>query len=158
MVGSQTTLIFKDLVRKINLDAELSLSFLNRQDHLPNVVDIVERYFTLKPKHNGKLKVSFYPLKKLYVNVESQWETKWLQVLIPFNQVYDRLFQDTDGYYSMNLMTSYELSNELSIYLKAINLFDEPYGTVNAALLEENLLYNPQLRRNFRFGLSYRLN
>jgi len=158
MVGSQTTLIFNDLVRRINLDAELSLSFLNRQDHLPDVVDIVKRYLTLKPKHNGKLKVSFYPVKKLYVNIESHWETKWLQVLIPFSQVYSSLFKDSDGYYSMNLMTSYELSNELSIYIKATNLFDEPYGTINATLAEENLLYNPQLRRNFQFGLSYRLN
>ena len=158
VVGSQTTLLFDDLVRSINLDAELSLSFLNRQDQLPDVVDIVRGYLSLTPKHTGKLKVSFYPLDNLYVNIESHWMTKWMRLLIPFESLYGELFKDTDGYYAMNAMTSYHLSDELSVFFKVTNLFDEKYGSVNATLLEQNLVYNPQLRRSIRFGLSYRLN
>ena len=158
VVGSQTTLLFNDLIRSVNLDAELSLSFLNRQDHLPDVIDIVKGYLSLTPKHTGKLKVSFYPVKNLYVNIESHWMTKWLRLLIPFEDLYKELFKDTDGYYTMNAMTSYNLSDELSLYLKVTNLFDEKYGGVNATLLEENLVYNPQLRRSIRFGFSYKLN
>jgi outer membrane receptor for ferrienterochelin and colicin len=158
VVGSQTTLLFTDLIRAVNMDAELSLSFLNRQDHLPDVVEIVKGYLSLTPKHTGKLKVFFYPVNNLYVNIESHWMTKWLRLLIPFENIYSELFKDTDGYYAMNAMTSFHLSDELSAFLKVTNLFDEKYGSVNATLLEENLIYNPQLRRSIRFGFSYKLN
>jgi outer membrane receptor for ferrienterochelin and colicin len=158
VVGSQTTLRFRDLVRSVHLDAELSLSFLNRRDHLPNVLDIAEQYLTLMPTHTGNLKVSLYPVKNLYLNVESHWTTSWLRVLIPFEDLYNELFSDSDGYYSMNLSTNYYLSENLNVFLKVTNLFDEKYGSVNATILEANLVYNPQLRRSIRFGLSYRLN
>jgi outer membrane cobalamin receptor len=158
VLGSQTTLRFTNLVKSVHLDTELSLSFMNRQDHFPDVVNIAREYLTLMPRHSGKLKVSLYPVKNLYIYVESLWQTSWLRVLIPFEKLYKELFKDADGYYSMNVMTSYNLSENLSAYLKVTNLFDEKYGSVNATILEENLVYNPQLRRSIRFGLSYRLN
>ena len=110
------------------------------------------------PKHSGKLKVSLYPTKKLYVNVESLWMTSWLRVLIPFEKLYKDLFKDADGYYSLNASANYYISDDLNVFLKVTNLFNEKYGSVNAVILEENLVYNPQLRRSIRFGLSYRLN
>lgn len=158
VIGSQTTLRFPDLVRAVNLDAELSLSFLNRQDHLPDVVEIVKQNLTLMPSHTGALKVSLYPVKKLYLNIESHWTTSWLRLLIPFKDIYNELFSDADGYYSMNASASYFLSNDLNVYVKVTNLLDEKYGSVNATIQEVNLVYNPQLRRSIRFGLSYRLN
>ena len=67
--GSQTTFWIDNLIKSIKLDAELSLSFLNRWDRLPNVTELVQEYFTLTPKHQGKLKVSFYPVDKLYIHM-----------------------------------------------------------------------------------------
>ncbi len=158
VIGSQTTLKFTDLVRSVHLDAEVSLSFLNRHDHLPNVIDIAKEYMTLMPKHSGKLRISLKPVKNLNVYVESLWMTSWLRVLIPFESLYNELFNDADGYYVMNAMAGYNLSENLHVFLKVTNLFDEKYGSVNATILEENLVYNPQLRRSISFGLSYRLN
>jgi outer membrane receptor for ferrienterochelin and colicin len=158
VVGSQTTLLFEDLIRSVHLNAEISLSFLNRQDKLPNVMEIVTNYLSLMPKHSGKLKVSLYPVKNLYVNVESLWMTKWLRLLIPFEDLYNELFKETDGYYAMNVLASYDISDNLNVFLKVTNLFDEKYGSVNATILNENLVYNPQLRRTMRIGLSYKLN
>jgi len=156
--GSQTNLRIPNLVKSIRMDAELSLSFLQRSDKLPNVTDIVKEYLTLMPSHEGKLKVSFYPVKPLYLSIESQWMSKWMRLLIPFESVYQKLFKDADGFYSMNVTSSYSLSPNLRAYFKVINLFDENYGGMNATILEENLIYNPQMRRTFRFGLTYNLN
>ena len=158
VVGSQTTLIFRDLVKSVHLDAELNLSFLQRQDHLPNVLEIASQYLKLMPTHSGKMRVSLYPANKLYVYVESIWQTSWLRVLIPIESIYRELFDDADGYYSMNILSSYNISDELSVFVKVNNLFDEKYGLVNATIQEENMVYNPQLRRFIRFGLTYRLN
>ena len=156
--GSMTTLRMNDIVPSINLDAEVSLTFQDRQDKIPGVQDLVLEYFKLTPRHNGKLKVSMEPINNLYIRVESHWMTKWLRLLIPFEGVYNELFGETDGYYSMNVLASYDLSRSLNVYVKVTNLFNEKYGSVNATFLDENLIYNPQLTRNIRFGLSYKLN
>ena len=141
----------------INLDAELSLTFQDRRDRIPDVQELVLEHFRLTPRHNGKLKVSMEPVKNMYLNIESHWMTKWLRLLIPFEGVYNEIFGETDGYYSMNVLMGYGLSNSLSVYVKVTNIFNEKYGSVNATFLDENLIYNPQLTRHVRLGLSYRL-
>jgi len=158
VLGSQTNIRYPDLIKSVRMNAELSLSFLNRQDHLPGVTEIVRQYLNLIPKHEGKLKISLYPVKTLYVSVESQWMSKWLKLFIPFESIYNDLVKKVDGFYSMNINLSYSLSPNLKAFIKVINVFDEKYGGMNATILKENLVYNPQLRRSFRFGLSYNLN
>lgn len=155
--GSMTTLRMDDIVSSIKLDAELSLTFQDRRDKMPGVQELVLEHFKLTPRHNGKLKVSMEPVRNMYLNIESHWMTKWLRLLIPFEGVYNEIFGETDGYYSMNVLFSYGLSNSLNVYMKVTNLFNEKYGSVNATFLDENLVYNPQLTRHVRFGLSYRL-
>ena len=155
--GGMTTLRWNDLVKSINLDAELSLTIQEKRNKIPNVEELVLEYFDLTPRHSGKLKLSMEPVRKLYLNIESHWMSKWLKLLIPFEGVYNEIFGETDGYYSMNLLASYRLSHSLNVYAKVINLFNEKYGSVNATYLGENLIYNPQLTRHIRFGLSYQL-
>ena len=155
--GSMTTLRMNDIAKSINLDAELSLTFQERKNDIPNVQELVEEYFELTPKHTGSLKVSMEPIDRMYLNIESQWMSDWLRMLIPIEEVYNELFDEADGHYSMNILVSYQLSNSLNVYVKVKNLFDEKYGSVNATFLDENLVYNPQSGRHIRFGLSYQL-
>lgn len=155
--GSMTTLRMNDLVKSINLDLEVSLTFQERKNKIPNVQELVLEYFELTPRHNGKMKISMEPIDKMYLYVESHWMSKWLRLLIPFEGVYNEIFGDTDGYYSMNVLASYRLSSSLNAYVKVTNFLNEKYGSVNATFLDENLIYNPQLSRHIRFGLSYQL-
>jgi outer membrane receptor protein involved in Fe transport len=156
--GSQTTLRFTNIVSSIKLNAEVHLYFQARQDKLPNVLDIVEDYFKLSPRHLGKLKVSMQPVDQVYLYIESHWMSKWLRVLIPFEELYDGIFGEADGYYAMNAAANFSLSNQLTMFVKATNIFNEKYGIANPSMLEPGLIYNPQLGRTIRFGLSYRLN
>jgi outer membrane receptor protein involved in Fe transport len=155
--GSMSTLRLDDIAKSINLDAELSLTFQERRNVIPNVQELVQEYFELTPRHIGSLKVSMEPMKRMYLNIESHWMSKWLRVLIPFEGIYKEIFGDADGYYAMNVLLSYRLSNSLNVYVNVKNLFDEKYGSVSATFLDENLVYNPQLGRHIRFGLSYQL-
>lgn len=155
--GGMTTLRMNDIVKSINLDAELSLTIQEKRNKISNVQELVLEYFELTPRHSGKLKVSMEPIDKMYLNIESHWMSKWLKLLIPFEGVYNEIFGETDGYYSMNVLMSYRLSNSLNVYVKVINIFNEKYGSVNATFMDENLIYNPQLTRHIRFGLSYQL-
>jgi len=156
--GSQTTLRFTNIVPSIKLNAEVHLYIQGRKDRLLNVHNLVEDYLTLAPNHTGKLKVSMQPTENFYLYVESHWMSKWLRILIPFEDLYTELFGPATGYYAMNAVANFSLSNQLNIFVKATNIFDERYGIANPAMLEPSLIYNPQLRRTVRFGLSYKMN
>ncbi len=157
MYGSMTTLRMKDIIAAIHLHAELSLTFQDREDRIPKLRETIAEQLSLTPRHNGKLNISMQPVERMYVRIESHWMSKWLRLLIPFEEVYEDLFGDTDGYYTLNALLSYGLSDRLDAYVKATNVFNEKYGSVNATLLDENLIYNPQLGRHLRLGLTYRL-
>ncbi|HKK62319.1 MAG TPA: TonB-dependent receptor, partial [Bacteroidales bacterium] len=156
--GAQTTLRFNNILKSIKLNAEASVYFQARQDRFPNVKEFVEKYMTVAPAHIGKLKVSMQPHKNFYLNIESHWMSKWLRLLIPFEELYSGIFGSTDGYYAMDVTARYYLSDQLNTFIKITNLFDEKYAGINATLLEETLPYTPQLRRTARLGLSYKLN
>lgn len=155
--GIMTTLRVDDIIASINLDAEVNLTFQDRKDQIPDVREIVAEQFSLTPRHSGSMKLTMEPIDRMYLRIETHWMTKWLRILIPFEDWYDELFAETDGYYSMNLLLSYGLSRNLNLYMKVTNLFNEKYGSVNATFLDENLIYNPQLTRYIRLGLSYYL-
>ena len=156
--GSQTSLRFSNIVRSIKLNAEVHLYFQARQDRLTDVESFVKDYIRLSPRHIGKLKVSMQPSEQVYVHLESHWMSKWLRILIPFDDLYEGIFGEADGYYALNAVVGYHLSNQLNVFIRANNIFDEKYGVANPSMMEPALLFNPQLRRTIRVGLSYRMN
>ena len=161
LYGLQANFIWSDLVKSINLDAELSLTFAKSSDNFPDIVEIAGDFlseFTLMPNHFGQLHLSMNPVDKLYLSVSGIWESSWLRVILPFPDLYKSIFKKADGYYTMDLLARYSFNNDISIFLKVDNLFDEKYGGIGVSRLNAGLPYNPQLGRNIRFGLSYAWN
>jgi len=156
--GSQTTIGVRNIIRPIKLNAELCLSYADRSDEIPDVAEIVKENIKLMPKHQGALKISFTPARNLYVRLEGMWMSKWMRVLIPFEDFYNDLFKNVDGYYALDGIVVFNMSSELRLYFKITNVFDEKYGGINATFLNENLPYNPQLGSNMIIGLNYSLN
>lgn len=161
LYGLQASFRWTDIVKSIELDAELSLTFAKSSESFPDILQIAGNFisdFTLTPNHFGQLNVSMKPAKNFYLNISGIWESNWLRVLIPFSDLYEELFKKADGYYTMDLLGRYNLSSDLNIYLQVNNLFDEKYGGIGVSRLNAGLPYNPQLGRNIRFGLTYRWN
>lgn len=161
LYGLQANFIWSDLVKSINLDAELSLTFAKSSDNFPDIVEIAGDFlseFTLMPNHFGQLHLSMNPVDRLYLSVSGIWESSWLRVILPFPDLYKSIFKQADGYYTMDFLARYSFNNDISIFLKVDNLFDEKYGGIGVSRLNAGLPYNPQLGRNIRFGLSYAWN
>jgi outer membrane receptor for ferrienterochelin and colicin len=157
LYGIQLSLKKKNIVKSIRLDAEINVAFSKKGENLPELETLIES-FKLMPNHIGHLNISFYPLKNLYIHLENTWETKWLRLLIPIEDLYKDLFRNVDGYYTVDALASYKISNSLCAYIKVINLFNEEYSGLNSSSLIEDIPYNPQLGRNIRLGLTYSLN
>jgi len=157
LYGAQGVFKKKNIIPKIKMDVELSMTYAKQSRVLPGLDSIIN-LIQFMPEHHGQLKLSFKPTERLYIHFEHVWMTKWLRLLIPIEKIYNDLFDDVDGYYAMDAIINYELSMNLNAFIKVINVFDEKYGGLNATHLRENLPFNPQLGRNIRFGLTYSLN
>ncbi|MFO7573983.1 MAG: TonB-dependent receptor [Bacteroidales bacterium] len=161
LYGLQATFLVNDLVKSINLDAELSLTFAKSSETFPDVFELAGKFitdFNLMPNHFGQLKVTMEPARNLFLNITSLWESNWLRIVIPIEELYNELFRDVDGFYSMDVSLTYKVGTNLSTFLKVTNLFDERYGGPVYSELGTPLPYSPQAGRTISAGLTYRLN
>ncbi|MBE0676703.1 MAG: TonB-dependent receptor [Bacteroidales bacterium] len=161
LYGLQATFLFRNIVRSINLNAELSLTFAKSSESFPDLLQLAGSFlsdFKLMPNHFGQLKVTMEPAKNLYLNITSIWESNWLRIIIPFEEIYNDIFKNMDGFYSLDASLTYEIGNNLSTFLKVTNLFDEKYGGPVYSELATPLPYSPQAGRTISVGLTYRLN
>jgi len=161
LYGLQATLLVNNLVNSIKLNAELSLTFAKSSESFPDVLEIAGKLitdFTLIPNHFGQLKVSMEPARNLNLSIISIWESNWLRILIPFEELYNELFRNMDGFYSMDASLTYRVSDNLRTFVKVTNLFDERYGGPVYSELAAPLPYSPQAGRTISIGLTYRIN
>jgi outer membrane receptor for ferrienterochelin and colicin len=160
LYGLQATLKWTNLIESIHLDAELSLTFARIDEQFPDIFEITSDFlsdFTLTPNHFGQMHISMIPVKNLYLSISGIWESNWIRVLIPFPDIYEEIFKNADGFYTMDVLARYRFSKDLSAFLKVNNLFDERYGGIGMSK-HAGLPYNPQLGRNIRFGITYTWN
>jgi len=161
LYGLQVNIRMDDIVKSINLDAELSLSFGKSSQTFPDIIKLATNFlgnFKLVPNHFGQLSVSFEPAKNLYFRVSSIWESSWLRVIIPFKDIYTSILKDFDGFYSMDAVADYRIGNNLSAFIKVNNIFDEKYGGPVYSGTNTPLPYSPQIGRSIQIGLTYTLN
>ncbi|MBN1108930.1 MAG: TonB-dependent receptor plug domain-containing protein [Bacteroidales bacterium] len=161
LFGVQSTFRKNDLIKRIHLDLELSLTLAMYSDKRPDILEIATDYISnlsLNPNHYGQLKISAEPLKNLYFQISSNWESSWLRVLMPIKEIYEDIIQDYDGYYCMDFVANYRIGANLNGFLKINNIFDEKYGGPAYSGMKSALTYNPQTGRSISLGLTYTLN
>lgn len=161
LFGLQSTFRKNDLIKKIHLDVELSLTLAWYSDKAPDILQIATDYLSnlsLNPNHYCQLLISAKPSKNLYMQVSSIWESSWLRVLMPIKEIYNEIIEDYDGFYSMNFVANYSFGANLNGFVKVNNIFDERYGGPSYSGLKTGLPYNPQTGRSILFGLTYNLN
>jgi hypothetical protein len=145
------------------MDVELSLTFAKSSQSFPDILEIAGNYLTLNdfklvPNHFGQMKLSMQPVKNLYIQVSSIWESSWLRLIIPFKELYSEIIKNVDGFYSMDAVVNYQIGNNIATFIKIRNLFDEKYGGPVYSGMSTPLPYNPQTGRTIQVGLSYTLN
>lgn len=159
--GIQSTFRRNDLIKKIHLNLELSLTFAFYSDKAPDLLETATDYISnlkLNPNHYGQLKISAEPVKNLYLQIASIWESSWLRVLVPIKEIYNEIVDDYDGFYSMDFVANYKFGANLNGFIKVNNIFDERYGGPAYSGMKADLAYNPQTGRSILFGLTYTLN
>jgi len=158
LYGLQANILISNIIPKYKVNGELNLSLARQSDEAPELVEFITSNMQLMPRHIGQFRISAKPHKSFYFRADMVWMSKWLRMLIPFEELYSKIFSDVDGFFTIDLSANIILDRNLMLTIKGINILDEKYGGFGATGLENEMLYNPQLGRNFRVGLSYMFN
>ena len=158
LYGLQATILFTDLVPRYKLNGELNLSLARQSDEAPELVEFIVSNIQLMPSHMGQFRLTAQPHKSLFLRADMVWMTKWLRVLIPFEELYSKLFSEVDGFFTLDFSANIILDHNLMLTVKGVNILDEKYGGFVTPGIDYGLPYNPQIGRSFSIGLSYRFN
>lgn len=155
--GLQLTARANDIFPSLHLGAELSYTWSGGHEELPDG-EIKINSIRGIPKDVVQFRISLNPIQKMYFNLQATYVSSWYRKYIKTEQSLNDPYFKIDGYFNLDLMLSYKIWNQISVFGKILNAFDAQYGGIDATGLDVDMRYNPQLRRNFRVGLTYNLN
>lgn len=179
--GTQFSLVFEKLFPSINLKAEFyynntfgiqqvfdpeefeemlltiddfSFEDLDDIDFDIEVQDTIP--VSMLPKNIGQINIKFEPSKNSYINIENIISSSWIKGYVPDVELFDNNYFKTKGYYNLDLTFGYKFGKHFTSYIKILNVTNAEYGGIDATRTDVDLPYNPQYKRNFRFGINYR--
>jgi hemoglobin/transferrin/lactoferrin receptor protein len=159
LYGLQASLNVDDLVRAVSLSGELLISVSKGKEVLPNDLGTINSYRQW-PGFLGQFNFSIRPAKVLYLYFRNTFATDWTRQYFPVSkEILDLLGYDTQtkGYYTLDVIARIAISRNFHAFFHLNNLFNANYGGIDAYGSENDLRYNPQQGRNFRFGLTFSL-
>ena len=64
---------------------------------------------------------------------------------------------DLPRFRTIDVLGNYNINRNFRVFFKIRNIFNKEYAGLNAYNMVDDLIYNPQELRNFRLGMSYRI-
>jgi len=154
LFGLQLAVSAKELYRPIDLGFDAYLTLTEGRERLAGNEGNI-RDFRMMPEFIGQLKINATFFEKLYINAENIFMTDWFRRFTPNLEAFSNPLYKNDGYYTLDLMASYQVNENFSAYCRVKNVFDAKYGGIGATGLDIDMLYNPQLARNAQIGLRF---
>jgi outer membrane receptor for ferrienterochelin and colicin len=151
----QTALRAENVVPRIKLGADVGISLSQGQTNLASEHQIDG--YRLMPSFIGQWRLHAEPLRRLYLAVEGQTLGRALRsYLEPNGNILWEKYRYIPGYTNLDVVMRYNLSKQLSGYVRVNNLTNAQYGGIDATGTSADMIYNPQRGRLIYFGISFR--
>ncbi|MBP6977532.1 MAG: TonB-dependent receptor [Bacteroidales bacterium] len=160
LTGLQADLGLKKIVPSIDLSVDLSLSASKGKEILPNDLGTLDDVRSF-PRFLAQLNIAFSPLNRIDLIINNTYSSKSAKRFFPLEPEVMEQFGlpvYVEGYYVLDIIARVDISRQLQAYVSLYNLTNSEYGGMDAYGYPSDLIYNPQYGRNFRFGLSFKLN
>ncbi len=159
LTGIQADLSVKKIIPAIDLSADLSLSASRGKEILPGDLGTLDDVRSF-PRYMAQLNISLRPLDRMDLIILNTFCSKSAKRFFPLEPEVMEQFGlpvYVDGYYVLDIIARINISRQLQAYVSLYNLSGSEYGGIDAYGYPTDLIYNPQYGRNFRFGLSFKL-
>lgn len=155
--GLQAMFKVKNIIKKINLDSDIFLSYTLGTEILPNDEGTINAY-RMQPNFMGQWRISFRPSSKWYINFQNVMMSSWYRRSTSSIADFEKPQAKVDGYYTLDMLVRHYFNKNVSAYFRINNVFNADYGGLDGSGQDVDLRYNPQLLRNIQAGVSFRIN
>jgi len=169
LFGVQAMLYLRDLMPSVGLDARVSLGWSSGEESLFQIDDLggnlisgSDKIISLRayPDLIAQAQVSFTPFPKFTFTFDNVLLTgsKTRNLVFIRQAVTDGLDISNlinDGYYTLDVMSSYQLKRNFQITARFNNVFNKGYAGIDANGSPDVLFYNPQSLFTFRIGVLF---
>jgi len=104
-----------------------------------------------QPKMIRKPRISFKPPQRISFTFDTVVNGKSMDRLHRFGRT------ELPRIRTIDVLGNYNINRNFRVFFKVKNVFNREYPGLNAYGNVDGLLYNPQEKRNFRLGMSYRV-
>ncbi|MEM9544360.1 MAG: TonB-dependent receptor [Bacteroidota bacterium] len=170
LIGTQVHLQIRDLWSAIKLNTDINLNFSKGKERIQTSVLQIGAEGELfdipairaQPDFIGFVRFTFEPIKqfKFVLNnsfMTSSWTRNKLRIS---NAVQNNNLNGltNQGYYVLDIRTTFRLSRQLNAYLHIFNVTNTRYAGIDSSPDPDALLFNPQPTNSAVVGVSYGFN
>jgi hemoglobin/transferrin/lactoferrin receptor protein len=153
--GVQSALMWNNLIPSIKLNSSFHFTITKGSELKPG--NLLETDFLREqPLMLAQLKLSAQPMEGVYIYLDNLFVSKTHNKSDIVKNIFDR-FETLPSYYTMDLSVLGRLTEHFQISFKLKNVFNTNYTGLAATGTNDDLLWNPQSRRTWELGFSYRV-
>jgi len=158
LVALQLILRGKNLIPRIKLNTDISLTFSSGEEILSSEQNNIKiDGYRMMPNFIGHFNLDFQLRKKFYLRFENILASSYYRYFYVSEEVIPNYNNKAKGYYTLDAVFRYEVSKQLSSYVRIINLGNSKYGGIAATGYDVDLPHNPQYLRTIQVGMNFNL-
>lgn len=157
LLGAQLSIKANNLIESIQLSPSLHVNYLiYGEEILPDSAKTEIKTFRGVPKYMVNANLSCSPKRNTYIRVESIVAGSWTKQFVVNAEDYKTNKAKVKGYFNLDMVLGYNINKYLTAYTRITNLLNSEYGGIDGSGVDTNMPYNPQLKRNIRFGVTFK--
>ena len=159
LFGLQADLSFKNIIRSINLQADLDMTVSKGKEILPNNLGTIDDYRQV-PVFMGHLDLSLSPVERVRLNFRNSFSSGWVRGYLPLDpSILEQVGYPVHikGYYALDVHARFLIGRNFEAFAHFNNVTNAHYGGIDAGSDANDLFYNPQYGFNFRIGFNFRM-
>jgi len=159
--GVQSNITTQIPVKDREIGVKLGINFTFGEKQIPGPFQVTLGNVPEQPNFSAQLQLAIPLGEKWTIYLDNLYHTSSTSetAILQINDfgVFDRATYVIPEYYTLDILTRYNISKNFSAHFQIINFFNKKYGGLSATGTPDDLFYNAQSAQIGRFGISYRL-
>jgi hemoglobin/transferrin/lactoferrin receptor protein len=159
LFSTQVIIKTKDIIPIIPINADLYITYSKGKEILPNQLGTLSEYRNM-PNWITQFNLEIQPIESITLILQNYYcssSKKRFFPLEPMEMESLGIPTDVEGYYTLDMISRFMINRNFQAFFKLNNIFNAEYGGIDAYGSINDMFYNPQYKRYFQIGLSFRM-
>lgn len=159
LFSAQLIIKAKNIIPIIPINADLYITYSKGNEVLPNQLGTLNEYRNM-PNWITQFNLEIQPIESITLILQNYYCSSSKKRFFPLEPMAMESLgipTEVEGYYTMDMIARFMINRNFQVFFKLNNVFNSEYGGIDAYGSANDLFYNPQYKRYFKIGLSFRM-